>query len=465
VPIAHLEPNYRRVQIQSRPFGTNPLRKRAALPSTGAKAVSISPLLAVIIVLLFLPAELSFYIAGFRLTPIRLYLLLLTPVVLLRFGRSLASRQRHLVSSDILITFAGIWMIIAPTIVFDLGYALNHAVPLAIEFCGSYFATRILLSKRGQALNFVNFLCHAIAIVALSGAPDALTGQPFIHDFLRALTGYVEPYSMEYRLGIFRAMGPIDHPILFGTVCAFGLLLATSSPIRAKVLTIAACGFGVLLSMSSAPIQAAVIGLGLITYDRVLAHHRSRWWFLITIAAVGIGAIFVYSGSPIGFVFDHLLFDTSSGWVRVYEWDTATGMIQDSPWFGIAFQYAERLQEIPDLWYSAPSIDSYWLNLSLVYGIPCATFVGLAIIGIVCYPASGPRVNLEKAESKLASTLGIALFVVVFLGFTVDFWGICWMFVPLLVGVRAHLAELGSRRVAKIADRQEPSPSYSPAGA
>ena len=433
------------------------LALESAEPSpSSAEGTRISAFLVALTILVFLPQELSFYIADFRLTLARLLLIFLTPVLVLHFGLSLASGRRHIVPADLLIASASIWMIAAPTIVFDLGYALHHAAPLAVEFCGSYVATRILLSQRGQALRFIEFLCHAIGIVALLALPDALTGTPFIHDVLAKITGYHEPYSLEYRLGIFRSTGPIDHPILFGSICGFGLLLAIVSPIRARRLTISACGLGVMLSMSSAPLQAAVIGLGLVVYDWLFRRVRSRWWLLTGIMALGVAAIFAYSNDPMGFVFSHFLFDSSSGWVRYYEWGVAGGLIRNSPWVGIAFQYAERLQEMPDLWYSAPSIDSYWLNLSLVYGIPCATCVGLAIGSLMCSATNGPRANFTDIESILATALGIVLVIIVLLGFTVDFWGSSWMVVPLLAGARAHLAELASRRVALPAEQEEP---------
>jgi hypothetical protein len=216
--------------------------------------------------------------------------------------------------------------------------------------------------------------------------------------------------------------------------------------------------------MSSAPIQAALIGLGLVTYDRLLARYRSRWPLLIGIVVLGIGAIYSCTSSPISFVFDHLMFDPSSGWVRVYQWDLAGDFIQHSPWVGIAFRWPELLQTVPDLWYSSPSIDSYWLNLALIYGIPCAALIGLSIIGLACYPASGRGVSLTKAESKVAITLGIIMSLVAYLGITVDFWGISWMFVPLLIGVRAHLAELGSQPLTQLANRRAASPCYSPRG-
>src|SRR5262249_19566038 len=159
---------------------------------------------------------------------------------------------------DILIVLTGIWMIASPAIVVDLTYSLHHGAPFAFEFCGSYLAGRVLLSEHGQAVRFVNLFCHVIAIVAFLGTLDVIAGRPAVHDLLAALTGHNQNYQHEYRLGLFRATGPIEHPILFGLVCTTGLLLAVTVPIRAKGLTILSCGQGVLLSLSSAPIQGAI---------------------------------------------------------------------------------------------------------------------------------------------------------------------------------------------------------------
>ena len=85
-------------------------------------------------------------------------------------------------------------MIVSPAVVVDLGYSLHHSAPYAVEFCGGYLAGRVLLSERGQALSFVNLMCHVIAIVAFVGVLDALAGRPITHDFLRQLTGYAKSY-------------------------------------------------------------------------------------------------------------------------------------------------------------------------------------------------------------------------------------------------------------------------------
>jgi hypothetical protein len=67
------------------------------------------------------------------------------------------------------------------------------------------------------------------------------------------------------------------------------------------------------------------------------------------------------------------------------------------------------------------------------------------MISVVCYRTRGPGVNLTADESKLAEILGIVIVVFFLLGFTVFFWGSLWMFLGLLMGVKAHLVDLGHR--------------------
>ena len=96
LPVAHFGYNDRRMRAQSRQFRPNRLLPRAVPRSADASVASISPILKVIALVIFLPEEISFYIFQFRLTLIRLVLFLLTPVLLIHFGQLLASGKRHL---------------------------------------------------------------------------------------------------------------------------------------------------------------------------------------------------------------------------------------------------------------------------------------------------------------------------------------------------------------------------------
>jgi hypothetical protein len=113
--------------------------------------------------------------------------------------------------------------------------------------------------------------------------------------------------------------------------------------------------------------------------------------------------------------------------------------VQDNSMYGVGFIFPE-FYEIPS------TVDSIWLIWSLYFGIPGSVLLGLSVLTAASLPTSGPGVHLSPVESRLGTILGILLFLIVFLGFTVDFFGEEWILIPIIVGVRAHLGELGRRR-------------------
>ena len=399
-------------------------------------ATRVSPSLILIALVIFLPEELSFQVFGFRLSWIRLVLFLLTPVLALRLGHLIATGKSRLLAPDLFVALTGAWMIGAATAVCGLQDALHHHAAGVAEISGSYLATRVLLSQRGQALSYVNILCHVIAVVALFSIPDALMGGHVTHELL----GQVD-FNPEIRLGIVRASGPLEHPILFGMTCTIGLLLAVASPIRAKRLTIVACGVGTFLALSGAPMQGAVLGLGLFAYNRIFASVRYRWWLLIATATLAYEAAGLFSSQPLAFAVGYFLFDADSFWTRVYQWNTVGPVVLNSPWVGIGVDLREKAVELSV--FVIGSVDSLWLYQALTYGIPASILLGLSMISVIVYPASGRGVNLTAEESKMATTLGVVIALVILLGFTVDLWGSSWMLAGLLIGIRAHLADLG----------------------
>jgi len=412
---------------------------------------------------IFLPEELSFYIFGLRLTMTRAIFILVSPIVLFRFCQILVNRRRALVAPDLFVPMTSAWLLLGFASVDGVGDSLVHMGPVVLEFCIGYLATRTLLTERGQALSFVELLCHVIAVVALSGLMDPLMNRWLVHEVAGEITGYptklTTSWADAYRLGLLRAMGPIEHPILFGVTCSVGLLLSVSSPIRGRLLTIFSCGFGLLFSFSAAPIQAAAGGLILLFYDRILATVRIRWRMLIVVCAIGSLVPWALTNSPVSYVFEHVMFNQGSYWSRVYEWQTVGSVVLQSPWFGIANHWSEIAPKLD----AFESVDSLWLVTALTGGIPAAILLMLSTISPTFSRITGPKVNLNAAESRLATTLSILLFLMLFLGFTVDFWGSSWILFGILIGVRAHLGSL-ARLGRNVAARRQSSPPRAIAG-
>jgi hypothetical protein len=237
-------------------------------------------------------------------------------------------------------------------------------------------------------------------------------------------------------MGLSRAASTLEHPIIFGFTCSVGLLLAASMRIPRQKFIVFACGLGTLISLSAGPIQGAVVGFCLLIYDRIMFGIPGRWAGLICLGIAGITAFYFSVSSPFSFIFNHLVFDAQNAWFRYWTWQVSTDALAQSPWFGLGFIFPEEY-EIPY------TVDSIWLLQALQFGIPGSILLALSIIGAASLPASGPRVHLTLAETKLGAILGILIFLILFVGFTVDFYGAAWILIPLLIGVRAHLGELG----------------------
>ena len=170
-----------------------------------------------------------------------------------------------------------------------------------------------------------------------------------------------------------------------------------------------------MFAFSSAPIQAMVLGFGLLIYDRILSQFSFRWSALIVVGAVGIIAAFLISNSPIGFVISNLTFSPQSGYYREWTWDLVGLHVSQSPWFGLG--YGELPEDINH------SIDSLWLVLAIQSGFPGAVLVALSLLGAAAVLTSGRNAGLTSTETKLAATLGIALFLTVYIRIHSAFMG------------------------------------------
>jgi hypothetical protein len=410
-------------------------------------------LLYALAVLVLLPDEVGFSIFGLRFTAARVLLILLAPYLSTRFFCALGTGRYRFVLADALVPITATWMTIALCEANGIEAALNHGGPVILEFVVGYAATRFLLMEHGEALSFVNFLCRIIAIVGVLGLLDTLAHRFVLHAIAGTL--FANPIALtiagvdeggDERLGLLRAMSTLEHPILFGTTCAIGLLLATAIPLRARWLVILSCCLGTILALSSAPIQAIAMGFGLLIYNRVLKTVRYRWKALVILGTFGVVLIFQVLTDPLGFVFSHFVFDTQTAWFRTWIWTTGVAAVAQSPWFGLGWVIPQE--------YGIPgTVDSIWLLWALTYGLPGSVLLGLSMLGAASLPTQGPGVCLTFKEMKLGTIMGVLIFLIIFLGFTVDFFGSGWILIPMLVGIRAHLGELGHSRARYLVGR------------
>lgn len=176
------------------------------------------------------------------------------------------------------------------------------------------------------------------------------------------------------------------------------------------------------------------MGLALLIYCRMFRGQRWKWYPIwISISALA-ATLFLATDTPFGHLISFFTIDPQTAYFRLYIWNIVGPAILQNPLFsvlGTAYDYQG-------------SIDSVWLVLAVTYGLPCGILTGLSMIGACSLPVDPPRGRLLPEEEKLGGTLTIIIVLVMYMGVTVDFWGIAWILVGLLVGVRAHIGELGA---------------------
>jgi hypothetical protein len=424
----------------------NPASSVADLPGAYAEdslavpAAALPLLPALLVVAALLPEELSLNISGLFLSLPRLVLLAAFPLLFARTLRQATQPGFHASLSDLLILPATAWMFLSVAMSEGLQRATVGSSVLILEFAGSYLVMRTLPDRPGTAMTVARFTAGAIAVAALLGPLDTLTGQHITHDIANVLTHYNKGWWVEYRNGLTRAQGAQEHPILLGCLCCFGTLLSFSVFRGAqRAIAVACCLVGLLSAISSAPIMGTLIGFSLLFYRQCTPWFKSRWLWLGTIMGMTIGSVLVLVPSPFGFIFQHFTMDPQTGWYRLLIWQVVGPLLLDSPLFGIGLDDWERESWMPS------TVDSIWLRSAMEFGIVGSVLIALVVIG-ACSRAMRPsgRMELPAAEQALGLCLGIIAFLFIYLGFTVHFWGCTWLLLAMFVGLRAHLGALAA---------------------
>lgn len=418
--------------------------------SAAARSVSGDELrLKLLVASLFLPEGLSFFVGDFRLTLARVLIFVFFVAAVLRRVKTPAPVT---VPSDLIAPAAAVWMLLAATV--TGGFAgLKGAGIDAIEFTGSYYIFRYLLGPVDSSVRVMNFACKVMFLVVCVALLDTLTGKLFTYEFIKGLTGYVKPTFEEaiavhaealYRNGVVRAMGPMEHSILFGAVCVwFGTLALVTFPSRPFGWSVAGIAFmGVWFSQARGPLLAYVIAFALAIFYLATKQFAARWKVIGSLAAIALTSIFLFSGSPVATLTRLSGVSAEAGWYRQAIWNVAGSFVLHSPIFGTGSSWDWHVHG----GLTSGSVDAFWLMTAMSYGIPGSVLVFLTMAGAFWLGPLDKSRYLSGEERRLSLALGIVTITAVFLGFIVHFWGACWILLGSFPGIRANLAEVAILR-------------------
>jgi len=425
-------------------------RRAADRVGSGSRA-SDGFCLKLLIASLFLPEGLSFFIGDFRLTAARVLLIILSITVGFRLFRPV---NLVWVPSDIMAIAAGVWFMLAAAVTGGFTSLKGSGIG-AIEFTGAYYVFRHLLGPVDSSVRVIRFSCKLTILAVAVALLDPLSGKLFTYEFVKGITGYVIPVfegtvtaqsETVFRNGLVRAMGPFEHSILFGTICVwFGSLALITFPSRLFAWWFAGIALiGVWFSGARGPLLAYGMSCALALFYFVANDFSARWKVLGLLVASGITFIFLFSGSPIATILKLSLVDPMTGWYRQAIWEVAGSLVIQSPIFGIGS--TEEWDWHAHGILSSASVDAFWLRTAMTYGIPGSLLIFLTMVTAFQLGPIDTSRYLSREERRLSVALGIVITAAVFIGFTVDYWGTCWILLGVFSGMRANLAEVAILR-------------------
>lgn len=395
-----------------------------------------APLPVTALILSFLcPTELSLYVAGLRLPPHRVVLLVLLPLALWRLA---ASRGLRLRGFDLALIAFNLWTL-AVFAYHSGGDGVVFGGSLAVESLGAYLVARVFVRDIGAMRATLRIMLYAIGAAALLALPETLLGQTFTHDAMKALTGYVHPTGIESRAGLTRAYGPFDHPIHYGTFCAALLACIWFSERRTgsalgKGATIGGATF---LGLSSAPLLCLGVQAGLIVWERLTRGLHNR--LLITVACLAglfLGISLVASRSPFTIIATGFTFDAWTGFYRTQIWSNGLASVAANWATGIGLADWERPS-----WMVSSTIDAFWLVIMVRMGLPALLLLAAAILVLArAVMRKGSRAK-DRDVRRLATGWLISLTALVLIGCTVHFWNVLHAFFFFFVGLGGWLAD------------------------
>lgn len=422
------------------------------------------PLPILVIVVSFLcPTELSLYLAGLRLPPHRIALIVLFPIAIYRLLMRPDIRIRSFDHAMIAFNIATVAAFnyhgiqyLGPDLIASNG--LVYGGSLALESLVGYLVARVWIRDVEQFRAVLRLLVAAALVAGLIALPETLFGQHYLHDILQSLTGYVHPRDTEQRLGLTRAYGTFDHPIHLGTFCAsvFALAWYSGGAIASRWGRALAILGATFAALSSAPLLVCAVQSVLIGWDRLTRGVQGRATITMAcLAALYLAASIVMTRSPIAFVATGMTLDSWTGFYRLVIWEYGLENVWANPWVGLGLADWQRPS-----WMASASVDAFWLVVAMRTGIPTFLLMVIAILllmrGVV---KKGTRAN-DRGIRGFARAWLFSLIALSLAACTVHYWNALYAYFFFFLGLGGFIAD--PKRVRATASVRKPEPRAAP---
>jgi len=360
-----------------------------------------------LLISLVFPDEFSLDLFGLRLSAYRIMLLF-------GFFKAYATYnnliKRHV--CDYIILFISIWTVISLAVNHGAVIGIKSGGIIALETFSPYIMARVYVNNIRSLISLGKSYVFLVCLLPLFSIPENIYGVNYIKDLF--IGGSIHPN--EIRLGLHRAEGGFNHPILLGVFAAgcisLSIIIYKAFSFRTFIVVIASFS-----SLSSVAFIMVFIQL-IIMHIPIFKIKKSIFIFL--------GCIYVFVDIILGknilnFLLSHFTLNPQTAYFRKIIYEFAYNNVIDNPIFGLGFNDWVRPYWLPY------SVDSFWMVEALKYGFP-VLFSLIYISYIVLF-------KTYKYDGCIYSKGIVYTFTaIVFAGITVHFWGSVYVLFFFIVG-------------------------------
>lgn len=414
--------------------------------------------LVIYLALLVLP--LRFFVGPVQMTGLRLFLLMMAPVLLYRMAAGQAGR---LIGPDMVILAFPLWVGVSMA-VNSPANAVEQAGMAGIEMTASYFLARCLIRDVNTLRRVIASIVLLLALFLPIALLESVTGRPAWIEMLGSIPGLasVDILSIPQRLGLERVQGPFAHPIHFGlfaaslgSLCWLGMEGAWNIIQRfSALLIITAMTF---LSLSSGALLCLLVQLALLAWAGLLTPVKGKWlWLAALLVGAYVAVDLLSNRTPIRVFFSYATFSAHNAYWRglIFEWGLFN--IGQNPLYGLGLRDWVR----PHFMYSG-SMDNFWLVNAVRHGLPGFGLLallwvwGVVRVAVRCTGSDPISAQINQAWVICMVALTLALC-------TVHVWTAIYSYIFFLLGAGRFLAESTTYKTPPIANPTAKRPARLP---
>lgn len=391
---------------------------------------------------IMLPPELSLNLGNLRLSGYRVVLIVL---FLPSLYVLLSGKHAKFGVFDGLIFGHAAWAVLALIKWGGIGQGIESGGIYVIECAGAFLVGRLYIRSYEDFEAFAKAFVWVVVGLLVFTLPEALTEIHILRDgFSAVLGGPGAPY-IDKRMGIERAFGPFDHPILYGVFSASAFSMAYYVVAKrdfrnirgmSKTLGVVLATF---LSGSGGPYVVLIIQICVAGWERILNGIVGRWRALFSLFAIIFVAIDVLSNrSPFHVFVTYLTFSPQSAYNRINIWNYGTAEVSRHPLFGIGLGDWVR-----PVWMS-DSMDNFWLLIAVRYGLPAWFMLVALLVGLVV--VIGAKKKLPQDWLNARHAWAFTLFGISVAAATVHLWNSLFVLFMFLIGSGVWMAETNPKK-------------------